>query len=256
VRMIGRSIPQLAAELGVSPQSLRNWRRQLAVDAGAEPGLMTDERAELRRLRREVRLLSGDREILETAVFFAKEGGAVPGDDVPSIATRRTEHSIAILCRVLEVSRSGYHAWTRRPLSPRPVEEARLTARICELFPKRCGVYGSPRISSSTTASGSRASASSGSCASPASARAPPGRGAAPRSAVPGVRVRDGLVHRKFADGVRRILALAADPLLEIDLGQRSGRFLASALGELPQHRGRQHDRLQRVLLGKSATTS
>jgi hypothetical protein len=38
------------------------------------------------------------------------------------IAARRTEHSIALMCRVLEVSRSGYHAWMLRPLSPRGVE--------------------------------------------------------------------------------------------------------------------------------------
>ena len=62
------------------------------------------------------------------------------------IAARRTEHSIAIMCRVLEVSRSGYHAWAQRPLSPRAVEDARLTLRIRELFPKRRGAYGSPRI--------------------------------------------------------------------------------------------------------------
>jgi putative transposase len=50
------------------------------------------------------------------------------------------------MCRVLEVSRSGYQAWMRRPLSPRGVEDARLTARIRELFPRRRGAYGSPRI--------------------------------------------------------------------------------------------------------------
>jgi putative transposase len=47
---------------------------------------------------------------------------------------------------VLEVSRSGYHAWTRRPLGPRAVEDDRLTARIRELHKKRREVYGSPRI--------------------------------------------------------------------------------------------------------------
>jgi len=62
------------------------------------------------------------------------------------IAARRTEHSIAIMCRVLEVSRSGYHAWAQRPLSARAVEDARLTRRICELFPMRRGAHGSPRI--------------------------------------------------------------------------------------------------------------
>ena len=62
------------------------------------------------------------------------------------IAAEKAVHSIKVMCRVLEVSRSGYHAWTRRPLAPRAVEDARLTARIRELHAKRRGVYGSPRI--------------------------------------------------------------------------------------------------------------
>jgi len=49
------------------------------------------------------------------------------------------------MCRVLEVSRSGYHAWTQRPVGPRAREDARLTERIRELHQKRRGVYGSPR---------------------------------------------------------------------------------------------------------------
>lgn len=62
------------------------------------------------------------------------------------IAVEKAVHSIAIMCRVLEVSRSGYHAWVRRPPSPRALEDARLTARIRELHSKRREVYGSPRI--------------------------------------------------------------------------------------------------------------
>ena len=62
------------------------------------------------------------------------------------IAVEKASHSITIMCRVLEVSRSGYHAWTRRPLGPRALEDARLTVRIRELHTKRREVYGSPRI--------------------------------------------------------------------------------------------------------------
>jgi transposase len=75
LRSSGRPIPQLAAELGCSPQSLRNWARQLDVDEGRAGGLSSDEREELRRLRRENRILAEERDILKkAAAFFANEG--------------------------------------------------------------------------------------------------------------------------------------------------------------------------------------
>jgi transposase len=75
VRSSQKSIPQLAAELGVSPQLLRNWSKQVELDAGERrDGLTSEEREELRRLRRENRRLEQERDILKkAAAFFAKE---------------------------------------------------------------------------------------------------------------------------------------------------------------------------------------
>ena len=73
----GGSIPDVAESLGVSQQTLRNWRRQGERDRGErDDGLISAERDELRELRERVKRLEQERDVLKHATaFFARETG-------------------------------------------------------------------------------------------------------------------------------------------------------------------------------------
>jgi len=69
-----RTLSGLSKDLGVSEQTLRNWRKQTEINEGKREGLTTDELAELRRLRFENRVLREERDILKkAAAFFVRE---------------------------------------------------------------------------------------------------------------------------------------------------------------------------------------
>jgi transposase len=79
VRLIrdgGKPVPQVARDLDLSETAVRRWLQQAEVDAGHGPRgeLTTPEREELQKLRRQVKQLEMEREILKKATaFFAKE---------------------------------------------------------------------------------------------------------------------------------------------------------------------------------------
>jgi transposase len=70
----GKSIGQVCRELDLTETLVRRWVTQARIDAGTAPGLDSQERAELARLRRENTVLREEREILKkAAAFFAHE---------------------------------------------------------------------------------------------------------------------------------------------------------------------------------------
>jgi transposase len=74
VKQPGNTMTSVARDLGVSMEGLRRHVRQAEIEAGVRDGLSADERAELVHLRRRVRTLETEREILKkAAAFFARE---------------------------------------------------------------------------------------------------------------------------------------------------------------------------------------
>ena len=77
-RVGDRSVRQVAKDLDLTETALRDWVKRADVDVGKglPPAITTDERDELRELRKRVKRLEMEREILKKATaFFAKENG-------------------------------------------------------------------------------------------------------------------------------------------------------------------------------------
>ena len=76
----GRSVSELAREFQVARQSIMNWVKQDDLDAGRRTdGLTSEESAEVTKLRRRVRELEMERDILKkAAAWFARETNSIP----------------------------------------------------------------------------------------------------------------------------------------------------------------------------------
>lgn len=73
-RLREKPIAQIAKDLGVAESGLRRWMKQADIDEGKQEGLSSDEREELVRLRRELRVKEMEIEILKRAsAYYARE---------------------------------------------------------------------------------------------------------------------------------------------------------------------------------------
>ena len=82
----GRSPGSLAREFEPSQQTIRNWVKQADLDEGLRSdGLTTEARKEMRELKREVKRLGMERDILKkAAAWFARESESIPGGGMRS----------------------------------------------------------------------------------------------------------------------------------------------------------------------------
>lgn len=106
------SIPQIARDLRISDQTLRNGVAQADIDEGRAEGLTSTEREELRRLRKEVRVLREERATPEVVSDLLRPGDRSPEVTFRLIEAKKSRHAISLLCMVSDLSRSDQYAWS------------------------------------------------------------------------------------------------------------------------------------------------
>jgi putative transposase len=73
------------------------------------------------------------------------------------IATEKASYPVALMCRVLQVSRAGYYAWCKRPAAPHALRDQTLTLEVAAIHAESRGRYGSPRVHAELRERGQRA---------------------------------------------------------------------------------------------------
>lgn len=72
------------------------------------------------------------------------------------IEANRQDHCVMVMCRVLQVSRSGYYAWIERPVSLTAQDNERLVVLIRASHAASGGIYGAPRVTADLREAGER----------------------------------------------------------------------------------------------------
>ena len=142
-----RTPKQLAAELGCSEQTLRNWLRQDEADRGERAGRAHERgaAAAARAGARKQGAASGARDP-EAGRGFLCQGDRSTVTRFRFVEAEAAQFPVSLLCRVVGVTRQGYYAWKRRPPSARELADRELGERIRQIHVETEEIYGAPRI--------------------------------------------------------------------------------------------------------------
>ncbi|MBS0579089.1 MAG: IS3 family transposase [Proteobacteria bacterium] len=143
----GRSATSLAKEFGPTAWTIGLWVKQAERDRGkGDGGLTHSEREELNRLRRENRKLKEEREILFKSRGLVRHRERSLEALFGFVKVNQATHPVGMMCRLLQISRSGYYAWLDRPMCARRREDLALTGKIAAIHRFSRETYGSPMI--------------------------------------------------------------------------------------------------------------
>jgi putative transposase len=139
-----RTVGEIAQSLGVAESLLHIWKKQAEVSGSAtrDRGESVDQ--ELARLRSENADLKRDRDALVKSIAVFGEGPEVSSFEI--IRAEAANFPVTVLCKLLEVSKSGYYAHLARTASARQQKDERVVTKVRAIHAQTRGVYGSRRM--------------------------------------------------------------------------------------------------------------
>ncbi|MFJ2443276.1 IS3 family transposase [Streptomyces sp. NPDC087658] len=157
------TIRSVAADLGINPETLRNWVREAGASrprgrraqAPAEPPTRLE--AENAALRQKVRELEEEREIPRKAAKYFGRGDALV-NRFQFVADHHRRYGVKRLCSILGIARSSFYYWraTAADRAARQAADAVLATRIRAMRRESDGTYGVPRTTAELREAGSR----------------------------------------------------------------------------------------------------
>ncbi|MFC5319039.1 IS3 family transposase [Brachybacterium alimentarium] len=120
----GVTIAQIAKDFGVHEMTLHKWMRQADVEAGVRHGTTREDAAETRDLKRRVRLLEQENEVLRRAAAYLSQAN-LPKRFYPLVSELAAENiPVAVSLRVLKLSRQPYYRWLKHQVTDAELVEA------------------------------------------------------------------------------------------------------------------------------------
>ncbi|HDS9724438.1 TPA: IS3 family transposase [Enterobacter bugandensis] len=138
----GHSVSSVATRLDITTHSLYAWIKKYGPDSSTNKE-QSDAQAEIRRLQKELKRVTDERDILK------KAGGVLRKAVRLRYAFIRDNSRcwpVRLLCRVLDVHPSGFYAWFKQPYSQRHQVDLRLTGQIKQFWLESGCVYGYRKI--------------------------------------------------------------------------------------------------------------
>ncbi|MCV7624699.1 IS3 family transposase [Micrococcus luteus] len=143
---------RVGEQLGINPETLRNWVRQTEIDHGHRPGITTSEAARVAELEKENRELRRANAILRSAsAFFAADARDATALIVDYIDEHKHEFGVEPICATLsaagtQIAPSTYYAAKTRPPSARSLRDEQVLVEIRRVHEANYGVYGARKV--------------------------------------------------------------------------------------------------------------